>query len=232
MAGRNSSAGFDGSLIASLRDACADAWRQYTEHPFLMALAEGSLPQAAFRHYLIQDFIFLRHFARAYGLAAYKSESLAEIRAASQGLQAIVDVEIGLHETYCADWGVDSATLEAAPEDSATLAYTRYVLERGMAGDLLDLYVALAPCIVGYGEIGARLLADDRTQLAGNPYRAWIEMYGGDDYQTVAAEAVRLLESVGHRRGAELRITALARIFREATLLEADFWQMGLAASE
>ena len=57
-------------------------------------------------------------------------------------------------------------------------------------------------------------------------------MYGGDDYQTVAAEAVRLLERVGHRRGAELRITALARIFREATLLEADFWQMGLAAGE
>ena len=147
-------------------------------------------------------------------------------------MQAIVDVEIGLHETYCAGWGIDSATLEAAPEDSATLAYTRYVLERGMAGDLLDLYVALTPCILGYGEIGARLLAGNRTRLAGNPYRAWIEMYGGDDYQAFAAEAVRLLERVGEGRGADSRVDALGRIFREATLLEAAFWQMGLAAGE
>ena len=198
----------------------------------MTALAAGSLSEAAFRHYLIQDFIFLRHFARAYGLAAYKSESLEEIRAASQGLQAIVDVEIGLHETYCADWGVDSTTLESAAEDSATLAYTRYVLERGMAGDLLDLYVALAPCIIGYGEIGARLLADNRTRLKGNRFGAWIEMYGGEDYQTIAADAVRLLDRVGQARGADLRIAALSRTFGEATRLEAAFWQMGLAAAK
>ena len=33
-----------------------------------------------------------------------------------------------------------------------------FVLERGMAGDLLDLHVALAPCIVGYAEIAAELI--------------------------------------------------------------------------
>ena len=197
-----------------------------------MGLADGSLPETAFRHYLIQDFIFLRHFARAYGLAAYKSDSLEEIRAASQGLQAIVNKEIELHEDYCADWGVNSATLECAPEDSATLAYTRYVLERGMAGDLLDLYVALAPCVVGYGEIGARLMTDQRTQLKGNRFAAWIEMYGGEDYQTISAEAVHLLDRVGKARGADKRITALRRTFGEATRLETAFWQMGLAAGE
>jgi thiaminase/transcriptional activator TenA len=68
--------------------------------------------------------------------------------------------------------------------------------------------------------------------LACNPYRAWIEMYGGEEYQAISADAVRLLERVGERRGADSRFDALARIFREATLLEADFWQMGLAAGE
>ncbi|MDA0230575.1 MAG: TenA family protein [Proteobacteria bacterium] len=222
----------NGSLFVSLREANADAWRNFTAHPFVKALADGSLPETAFRHYLIQDFLFLRHFARAYGLAAYKAESLEEIRAASQGLQAILNVEIGLHEAYCADWGVDSATLESALEDSATLAYTRYVLERGMAGDLLDLYVALAPCVIGYGEIGARLIADNSTRMKGNRFAAWIEMYGGKDYQTISADAVHLLDRVGKARGADLRITALSRTFGEATRLEAAFWQMGLAAGE
>ncbi len=34
---------------------------------------------------------------------------------------------------------------------------TRFVLDRGMAGDLLDLHVALAPCVLGYAEIGTAL---------------------------------------------------------------------------
>ena len=59
------------------------------------------------------------------------------------------------------------------------LAYTRYVLEAGMRGDLLALQVALAPCVVGYAEIAARLAARPDPRVATNPYRAWIEEYAG-----------------------------------------------------
>ena len=222
----------DAGLFTRLRDANAEDWRAYTEHPFLTALAAGDLAEPAFRHYLIQDYIFLRHFARAYGLAAYKSESLEEIRDASRGLYAIIDIELDLHVSYCAEWGVDAADLGSAREDSATLAYTRYVLERGMAGDLLDLYVALAPCVVGYGFIGARLMASVATRFEGNPYRPWIEMYGGDAYQATAEEAVYCLDKIGRTRGAETRIGSLSVIFGEATRLETSFWDMGLAAAE
>ena len=48
------------------------------------------------------------------------------------------------------------------PEKTQTIAYTCFVLEAGNAGDLLDLYVALVPCMIGYGEIGARLGGDQR----------------------------------------------------------------------
>jgi len=220
-----------GALFASLRDACAAEWRDYTRHPFLTSLATGSLAKPAFRTYLIQDYIFLRHFARVYGLAAYKSESLAEIRAASKGLSAIIDVEIDLHEKYCAGWGLDASDLENAEEYDATLAYTDYVLERGMAGDLLDLHVALAPCIVGYGEIGARLLADKNTRLEGNPYRDWIDMYGGTEYQQIAAAAAQYLDIIAEGRNAAARQLDLIATFRQATRLETDFWQMGLDAA-
>ena len=59
-----------------------------------------------------------------------------------------------------------------------------------MAGDLLDLHVALAPCIVGYAEIAAELIADPATRLEGNPYRDWIEMYAGEEYREVAAAEI------------------------------------------
>ncbi len=55
--------------------------------------------------------------------------------------------------------------MSAATEAGATVAYTRFVLERGLAGDLLDLLTALAPCIVGYAEIGRELADDPATRL-------------------------------------------------------------------
>jgi thiaminase/transcriptional activator TenA len=216
------------TLFAHLRSACAGEWKAYTTHPFIDGLAGGYLPEACFRHYLIQDYLFLIHFARAYGLAAFKADSLDDIRAAAAGLAAMVDQEMKLHVAYCADWGLGEAEMAAAPEADATMAYTRYVLERGLAGDLLDLQVALAPCIVGYAEIGRALVDDPTTRIDGNPYRAWIEMYASADYQAVANAHVAHLDRLMDRRGGPGRFETLATTFRQATRLEAAFWEMAL----
>ncbi len=47
--------------------------------------------------------------------------------------------------------------MEAEVEDFGTVAYTRYVLDAGMTGELVDLYAALAPCAIGYAVIGDNL---------------------------------------------------------------------------
>lgn len=215
-------------LFDRLKAANGDAWRLYTEHDFIRQLANGSLPEDCFRHYLGQDYLFLIHFARAYALAIYKSDGLADMRAASAAVSGILEVEMGLHVTFCTGWGLSEAEMEALPEDSATMAYTRYVLEKGFAGDVLDLQVALAPCVVGYGEIGARLAADRETVREGNPYWPWIEMYAGEEYQEVAAGAITQLDRLAARRLTPARYDDLIVTFRQATRLEADFWQMGL----
>ena len=145
------------SLFQRLKTDCADDWRSYVDHAFVRGMGDGSLPQAAFRDYLVQDYLFLIQFARAYALAIYKGRSLAEMRGALEGLKAILDVEMDLHVRLCGRWGISASDLEATPEKNETIAYTRFVLDAGQAGDLLDLYVALAPCMIGYGEIGAAL---------------------------------------------------------------------------
>ncbi|MDH3234598.1 MAG: TenA family protein, partial [Alphaproteobacteria bacterium] len=178
----------DTSLFSRLRDACAVEWQAYTDHPFVRGIGDGSLPEAAFRHYLGQDYLFLIQFARAYGLAVYKADALEDMRAAAASLSAILDIEMELHVKFCAGWGLSEEDMAALPEDSATMAYTRFVLETGMAGDLLDLHVALAPCIVGYAEIGAALAA--KAGSDDNRYGEWIAIYAGDEYQQVARDEI------------------------------------------
>jgi thiaminase/transcriptional activator TenA len=216
------------SIFDRLKESCGDEWRAYTDHEFIRQLGQGTLPEACFRHYLIQDYLFLIHFARAYALAAYKADTLEDMRPAAASLSATVATEMKLHLTFCEGWGLSAADVEAAPEANATIAYTRYVLERGLAGDLLDLHTALTPCVLGYAEIGRSLLADPQTRLEGNPYRIWIEGYGSASYQELAQDSHDYLDGLAQKRLTEARYPDLAQTFARATRLETQFWEMGL----
>jgi len=215
-------------LFERLKADNADAWRAYIQHEFVRRLADGTLPEAAFRRYLTQDYLFLIQFARAYALAAYKSDTLADMRQASASLSNIAEREMSLHVGFCKGWGLSEAQMEATPEARETMAYTRYVLERGMAGDLLDLRVALSPCLLGYAEIGRTI----GSVPASNPYRAWVEAYASQDFQALAAREVAVLDDLMERRGGPGRFAGLSATFGAATRLEADFWQMGLNAAD
>ena len=99
------------SFFERLKTAASAEWRAYTEHPFTNGLADGSLTEAAFRHYLVQDYLFLIEFARAYALSVYKSPKLADMREAAAGLSAILDVEMNLHIKLCAGWVSNRASV-------------------------------------------------------------------------------------------------------------------------
>jgi len=220
-----------GTLYGRLVDVAGEVWPAYTRHNFVLRLAHGDLPEPAFRRYLVQDYLFLLHFARAWGLAVYKSDTLTEMRRAQSLVSATLDVEIGLHIDYCRSWGLSEGAMNTEPEAPQTIAYTRFVLDRGLAGDRLDLEIALAPCMIGYAEIAAERMADPATRHDGNPYREWLLMYSGDEYQKLARDCAAALDEQFARRGGEGRLPALTATFSTAVRLEADFWQMGLAAA-
>ena len=52
------------SFFERLKAKAPAEWRAYTEHAFTAGLADGKLPEAAFRTYLVQDYLFLIDFSR------------------------------------------------------------------------------------------------------------------------------------------------------------------------
>lgn len=222
-------------LFESLKQSCPHEWETFVTHPFVEKLAQGTLPEPAFRHYLMQDYIFLLHYSRAHALAVVKSDNVDDLRESAFMVDLLLNHEIGLHVDYCARWGISEQDLQATEEDPANRLYTRYVLDKGHQGDLMDLLVALAPCALGYAEIGKRLLEGEETILDGNPYREWIELYGGEEFQEGAQRAAGQLDRVAVRRGlsredatASTRWPSLGDNFRTAVQLETGFWEMGL----
>lgn len=224
------------SLFETLKTRCAAEWDAYTRHDFVRQLGEGTLPLPVFQDYLVQDFHFLVQFTRANALATYKSRTLADLEAAHAATGAIL-AETKLHLTLTERWGIPRAELEAAPEKQATVAYTRYVLDTGMVGTLLDLSVALAPCTIGYAEIGAALeprLAEygavgaTGDARSGHPYGEWISEYSGEEFTAASRAAIAQLDALSGGGLSERRLDELTEVFRTATRLESDFWQQAL----
>ncbi len=223
---------YGSTLFESLRSQANDSWNSYVEHDFVKKLGDGTLPREAFLHYLKQDYIFLIHFARAWALAVFKSDRIDEMRICAATVLSLIDEEMRLHIETCAAEGIDESALTATVEEPENLAYTRFVIDTGIKGDLLDLLVALSPCVFGYGEIGTRL-ASQPNGLSGNQYQDWISTYAGEEYQAVCNNVGGLLDNVtsrllGSNPMNSPRWPDLVKTFETATRLEVGFWSMGL----
>lgn len=219
-----------GTTFQNWRAGCAADWQAYTHHNFVEGLRDGTLPRKAFLHYLIQDYVFLVHFARAWSLGVVKAETLSEMKTCASTVDALVNHEMALHVSTCAAQGIDEATLFAAEEATENLAYTRYVMDAGLQGDFLDLMAALAPCCFGYGEIGLRLAG---SAAPDTPYQNWINTYADTAYQDVMAGVGHMIDGAITRRlgddpASSPRWDHLQQRFTTATRLEIGFWDMGL----
>jgi len=82
------------------------------------------------------------------------------------------------------------------------------VLDRGVAGDRLDLEIALAPCMIGYAEIAA-----ERIARSGHPPRRQsvsrlAPEYSSDEYQSLRGECGAALDEQFARRAARAAASA------------------------
>lgn len=211
-----------------LINACQKEWLSYIDHDYIQQLTNETLNKQAYFHYLQQDFLFLKHYARAYALAIYKSSTLDEMKESLPSLTALLATEISHHVDYCKQFGFTEKSMELVPEAAGTVAYTRYVLDCGVQGDRADLMVALAPCGLGYAAIGLK----HAHLLASNPdheFKDWLSIYAADDFQTSAKVCADRLDIMM----ADIAIDSpkgqrLCEIFKTATRMEAAFWQQAL----
>ena len=219
-----------GEVFKILKDNNVNIWLEYTKHEFVQKLSNDTLHENCFLNYLKQDYLFLIQFSKAWSLAILKSDNLEEMKIAASTVNELINFEMGFHIGLCEKYGISKFDLENTEEENENIAYTRYVLELGYSGDFLDLLSALAPCVLGYGEIGINL-KDSNPKIS--MYRQWIETYSSSEYQNVCFNVGKLIDkSFQLRLGENFTNTykweKANQIFKKATSLEVDFWNMAL----
>ena len=219
-----------GEIFYNLRQSNLSKWLLYTQHEFVNKLSDGSLNKTYFLNYLKQDYLFLIQFSKAWSLAILKSDNLEEMKIAASTVNELINFEMGLHIGLCEKYGISKFDLENTEEENENIAYTRYVLELGYSGDFLDLLSALAPCVLGYGEIGINLKGSNPKI---SMYRKWIETYSSSEYQNVCFNVGKLIDKsfqlrLGENYTNTYKWKKANQIFKKATSLEVDFWNMAL----
>ena len=219
-----------GKMFSILKEDNLSNWNSYIKHDFVIKLTSSSLNKKIFLNYLIQDYLFLIQFSKAWSLAIVKSDTLDEMKVAANTVNGLINFEMDLHIDLCGSYGISKIDLENANEENENIAYTRYVLEAGYSGDLLDLLAALIPCVLGYGEIGlnnAKVIPEDFM------YHKWLKTYSSKEYQKICDEVANMFDNaillrLDKNYKDSYKWNNIKKIFSKAVLLEVDFWNMAM----
>ncbi|KAF8872670.1 Phosphomethylpyrimidine kinase-domain-containing protein [Gymnopilus junonius] len=216
-----------------LINSCATSWKEYVEHDFVRQLGQGTLDRARFIHFIKQDYIYLKYYARAYGLLSAKSTSWGAIQSSTQTILNILH-EIENHKASCLNFHITEGELDRTPEAAATTAYGAFILDIGLQGDANKLTMALMACLLGYGEVGLWLVKESRLPgtwvvQQDNPYWYWAQEYSGEMYQSavkIGLETIELMAQADPPNKARLK--EWIGVWEKCTRLEKGFWDMAM----
>ncbi|MET9247736.1 TenA family protein [Nonomuraea sp. NPDC003709] len=185
--------------------------RAQLEHPTVAGIARGDLPEAVFRSWLEQDYLFLLDYVRVFARLAWQSPD--------GHLGDLVDLahttyhdELSLHRSLSAEFGAD---LEGAVKGPACAAYTAFLLES--AASYGEGLAALYPCMWGYSSLG-QILAE--ISPAESRYRAWVDTYADPAFAALTARIAQMIDEAAPdpARAEEL--------FAEGMAHELAFWSV------
>jgi thiaminase/transcriptional activator TenA len=189
-------------------------------HPFLAGLTDGSLPRESFRHYVVEDALYLVDYARALALVGARAPDDAAIAMFASHARGALEVERALHAGLLAELGVPPGALRAASAGPTTLAYTSYLLRTCHQGSFAEGLAAVLPCYWIYAEVGARLLARSSPDPL---YARWIGTYGGEEFAGIVAEVLALVDRTGEAASASEEAAMRERVLTTSRY-EWMFW--------
>jgi thiaminase (transcriptional activator TenA) len=217
-------------LSERLRERVLPLWQRQREHPFVVALGDGSLPRTNFEFYIRQDALFLDELTKTFAYAVTKTTDHDEMEQLGKYVLNTLLVEAELHRRYGERFGLTPTEMSTTPMAPTNYAYTRHLLSIAAAGTLPELLTAILPCAWIYAEIG-RHLVGNTPPTPDHPYVDWLATYASPDFDAVSKWIRERLDSHAASLSAEEE-ARLYEIFLISTRYELLFWEMAWRLEE
>jgi thiaminase/transcriptional activator TenA len=194
--------------------------REILEHPFLLGLVDGTLPEDRFRSYIVQDSLYLLSYAKTLAVLAARAGSPADTSFLAGSAVSAVAVEQELHAELLGLLDLTSEEVQTADPVPTTLAYTSFMASTAYGDTFLVGVASVLPCFWIYAEVGEVLA---RRGSEHPVYRRWIESYAAEEYAGFVAAAIELTDRAGARVAPDEEARA-RRAFSIASRYEWMFW--------
>lgn len=211
------------SFTDELRNAAQSIWDAQLEHPFVRGLGDGTLEEERFRRWVLQDYLYLKEFARIFAWACAKAQRLESMGWYASVLDLTLNTEMELHREYAARFGLSPEDLESQEMWPTTRAYTDFLVRTAADGDMDELLAALLPCAWGYAWIGQRLAEVEPPE--DRRYADWIAQYASEEFAEAAEWLRKELDRVADDAGPGKR-KRLRKLFDLSSRYEWLFWEM------
>jgi thiaminase/transcriptional activator TenA len=205
---------------ADLWETIAPTFGAIVSHPFLIGIADGSLPPERFIYFVEQDRLYLRAFSRALSFAAGHAVNPADTALLTGSAATAIAVEEGMHVELLAGFGVDPEEMEPAELSPNGELYVQTILAQAARGPFSEALAAVLACFWIYAEVGKELIAK------GSPdprYQRWIETYGDPQFAATVAAVLEIVDRIGAEAG-EAERARVEAIFAQGCRLEWMFW--------
>ena len=212
------------SVSARLRQAADPVWEQCLHHPFVTGIGDGTLDVEKFRHFMLQDYLYLFDYARVFALGVVKARDPELMRTFSQNVDAILNGEMNIHRAYMQRLGITEEQVLAVKPALDNLSYTNYMLSVAHTGGPMEIVASILACSWSYAEIGQAL-----AQIPGaaeHPfYGEWIRGYASEEYAATNRALIELMDSLA-AGATEEQLAYLTDIFVNCSRYELGFWDM------
>jgi thiaminase/transcriptional activator TenA len=211
-------------VTQQLYQAARPVWEACHAHPFVAGIGDGSLPIEQFRHFLLQDYLYLFDYAKVFALGVAKSHDPELMRTFSANVDAILNGEMAIHRAYMARLGITEEQVFAVKPALSNLSYTQYMLSVAYAGGPAEIVAAILACSWSYAEIGQRLARIPGA--AEHPfYGEWIQGYASERYAATNQALIELMDRLAQDLPQD-RVEYLQEVFVNCSRYELGFWEM------
>lgn len=210
-------------FAAKCKQNAKSAFGESFQHPFVRALADGTLEPSKFRFYQMQDARYLEAFSDATALLSTRCVSPKDKLWFLEAAKMALVVESELHAGYGKKLGytdLDIARMELSPNNRA---YQNHMVSAATKGSLLEGIAAMAPCPWLYIELGQHLKKELGTIPDTHPFADWLNLYSDPGFNDYMNALLDQMERASLEAGKETQDRAL-EAFLVSVRYEWMFW--------
>lgn len=213
------------SFVQQLVQESLPVWEQCLHSEFLERLADGTLDEACFKGYIVEDSLYLREYAKVFAWGMTKAADMQTIRTYYSLLSFVNESEDAERLRCLRQFGLTDEGIQSLPLRPENRAYVDCMINAAKNGEgEAECIMACLPCMLSYGWIFQKML-DRSPAVRDTLYGPLVQDYAGSGYADAcrawAAYAEKVCTGLSPERAARCRA-----IFHDCSVHELHFWEM------